>query len=102
MDFKIGRNPDKTADNPYEYVLVRHIPTNADLFEAYGIELKADTVPSWQPATPHNIQRKTAQNASCEACHGNAKIFLTEDAVLPEERTANQDVIVPELPAMSK
>ncbi len=98
MDFKIGRNPNQTADNPYEYVLVRHIPTNADLFKGFGIELKPNTVPSWQPATPHNIQRKTAQNANCTACHGNAKLFLTEDKVLSEELQANQDVIVKELP----
>jgi hypothetical protein len=102
MDFKIGRNPNKTADNPYEYVLVRHVPTNTDLFKAYGVEFQANAVPSWQPATPHNIQRKTTQNADCTACHGNAKLFLTEDQVLPEERQANQDVIVKELPQMSK
>ena len=102
MDFKIGRNPNPTEDNPYAYVLVRHVPTNADLFKAYGIELKTDTVPSWQPATPHNIQRKTAQNADCKACHENAKIFLTEDKVLPAERAANKDVIVPTLPPMKQ
>lgn len=102
MDFKIGRNPDPNADNPYEWVLVRHVPTNPDLFKAYGVEFKPDAVPSWQPATPHNIQRQTKQNASCDACHGNAKLFLTQEQVKPAELKANQDVIVEELPAMSK
>lgn len=99
MDFKIGKNPAKTADVPYNYVLVRHVPTNPDLFKAYGITYaNPNAVPSWQPTTPHNIQRKTAQNASCDACHGNAKLFLTADKVKPEELDANKSVIVDKVP----
>ncbi|MEI2421919.1 hypothetical protein V6O07_16705, partial [Arthrospira platensis SPKY2] len=55
-------------------------------------------LPTWTYATPHNIQRNTPQTASCNACHGNADIFLTEDKVSPETLQANQPVIVPEVP----
>lgn len=100
MDFKIGRNPNPTADNPFKFVLVRHVPTNADIFKFYGITLtKSNTMPSWQPTTPHNIQRKTPQNATCDSCHGNANLFLTADKVEPNEREANKTVIVPTVPA---
>ena len=99
MDFKIGKNPTKTADVPYNYVLVRHVPTNPDLFKAYGITYSTpNAVSSWRPATPHNIQRKTTQNAACNNCHGNAKIFLTKDKVKPEELDANKSVIVDQVP----
>lgn len=99
MDFKIGKNPTKTADMPYTYVLVRHVPTNPDLFKAYGITYSnPNAVSSWRPTTPHNIQRKTTQNASCNNCHGNAKLFLTKDKVKPEELDANKGVIVDTVP----
>ncbi|MBM3129839.1 MAG: hypothetical protein FJ009_14600 [Chloroflexi bacterium] len=100
LDFKIGKNPNKTAERPYNYTVVRHVPTNADLFKGYGITFpNPDAVPSWRMTTPHNIQRKTAQNASCDACHGNAKIFLTVDAAKATERNANKNVIVDKVPA---
>jgi thiosulfate/3-mercaptopyruvate sulfurtransferase len=99
MDFKIGKNPNKTADLPYDYVLVRHVPTNPDLFKAYGIVYpNPNAVSSWRLTTPHNIQRKTTQNASCNNCHGNAKLFLTKDAVKPEHLDANKNVIVETIP----
>ncbi len=95
MDFKIGKNPTKTAERPYDYVLVRHVPTNADLFAGYGVTLSnLNAISSWRPTTPHSIQRKTKQNASCDSCHGNAALFLTADKVKPEERSANKSVIV--------
>ena len=37
-------------------------------------------------------------NVSCEACHGNAEIFLTADKVAESELTANQGVIIKEIP----
>jgi len=55
-------------------------------------------LPTWAYATPHNIQRKTPQTASCNACHGNPDIFLTEDKVSAEELQANQPVIIQEVP----
>jgi hypothetical protein len=101
MDFKIGLNPYKSEDRPYDYVLLRHVPVTSDIFDFYGEDLLPDfdAVPTWKYATPHNIQRVTTQNSDCANCHGNAELFLTADDVLPEELEANQAVIVPEVPA---
>jgi hypothetical protein len=79
--------------------VVRHVPTNAELFNAYGVAFpKPNAVSSWRPTTPHNVQRKTVQNASCDACHGNAKIFLTSDKVDPNELEANKNALVNKIP----
>jgi len=77
--FKIGRNPFKSDDRPWDYVLVRHVPVLPDIFAFYGDNLlpNFDKVPMWKYATPHNIQLTTAQNESCDSCHGNADLFLT-------------------------
>ena len=101
MGFLIGRNPRPSADRPYAYVPVRHVPVAADQFEYYGENLlpNFDALPTWVYATPHNIQRNTPQNESCNACHGNAALFLTADKVNPAELAANQPVIVEKVPA---
>lgn len=101
MSFFIGRNPVQNYHRPYEYVVLRHVPVAPTSYQYYGENLlpNFDALPTWTYATPHNIQRKTPQNASCNACHGNEKIFLTADKVKPEELPANQSVIVPEIPA---
>ncbi len=98
--FFIGRNPRQSEDRPYDYVPVRHIPVDPDNFDYYGENLlpNFNLLPSWAYATPHNIQRVTPQNETCNACHGNAEIFLTADKVKPEELEANQDVIVENVP----
>ena len=98
--FFIGLNPDPNYHRPYKYVTVRHVPVDTESYAFYGENLLPNfgAQPTWTYATPHNIQRKTPQNASCSACHGNAKIFLTADKVKPEELQANQPVIVPEIP----
>jgi hypothetical protein len=103
MTFKIGRNPLKSDDRPWDYVLVRHIPVVPDTFAFYGDNLLStfNNVPTWKYATPHNIQRVTAQNESCDSCHGNADLFLTADDVAPEELEANAAVIVEEIPPTS-
>ena len=100
MTFKIGHNPRQGPDRPWEYVPLRHVPIARDSFEYYGQDLlpNFDAVPTWKYATPHNIQRNTPQTESCDACHGNAEIFLTADDVLPDELAANKDVIVSEVP----
>lgn len=99
--FYIARNVLQNYHRPYEYVVVRHVPADANAYEYYGENLlkNFDAVPTWSYATPHNIQLKTPQNASCNSCHGNSELFLTEDKVAPEELNANLDVIVPEVPA---
>jgi thiosulfate/3-mercaptopyruvate sulfurtransferase len=103
MTFKIGRNPLQSQERPWEYVLVRHVPIVPDTFAFYGDGLLPtfDNMPTWKYATPHNIQRVTPQNQSCESCHANADLFLMADDVEPEERQANAAVIVDKAPPAS-
>ena len=98
--FKIGRNPIQGRYRPWKYVPVRHVPVAQDSFSFYGEDLLPDfgALPTWKHATPHTIQRITPQNQSCDACHGNAEVFLTADDVAPEELGANRRVIVEEIP----
>ena len=99
--FFIGRNPNPSDERPYRYVPLRHVPVAPTSYEYYGANLLPDfnALPTWLYATPHNIQRNTPQNASCEACHsGDAAYFLTADKVKPEELEANASVIVTYLP----
>jgi cytochrome c5 len=52
-------------------------------------------------STPHNIQKYTPQNASCEACHnGEGTYFLTADKVKPEEIEANASVVMETFPPL--
>ena len=103
MLFKIGRNVLQSEDRPWEYVLVRHVPVEPDTFSFYGDSLLPDfdNVPTWKYATPHNIQRITPQNESCNNCHGNEEIFLTVDDVEPARREANASVIVAQVPPLA-
>jgi hypothetical protein len=98
--FLIGLNTRKGPERPYDYVPVRHIPAAREAYAYYGENLlpNFDKVATWAYATPHNIQRKTPQTASCAACHGNEALFLTADKVAADELAANQGVIVPYIP----
>lgn len=98
--FLIGLNAQRSYTRPYQYVPVRHVPSAADSFAFYGDNLlpNFNTLPTWAYATPHNIQLKTPQTESCNACHGNPEIFLTLDKIRPEELEANLSVIVPAVP----
>ncbi|MEW5870553.1 MAG: hypothetical protein AB1894_14865 [Chloroflexota bacterium] len=100
LSFAIGLNPRQDEYRPYEYVLLRHVPISPDSFSYYGDNLlpNFDASPTWVYATPHNIQRNTPQNESCEACHGHAELFLTEEKVAESELAANLAVIVQALP----
>ncbi|MFO7742054.1 MAG: hypothetical protein R6X31_07055 [Anaerolineae bacterium] len=102
MAFKIGYNPRQSAERPWEYVVLRHVPVARDTFAYYGDDLLSnfDDRPTWAYATPHTIQRITPQNSSCDACHGNPAVFLTEDDVREDELTANEPVIVREVPPL--
>ncbi len=102
MDFRIGINTHRTPERPWQYILVRHVPISPDSFEYYGENLlpNFEARPTWLEATPHNIQRVTPQSERCENCHGNPAIFLTADAVDPDELQANRPVIVPALPSL--
>jgi len=53
-------------------------------------------VPTWKRTSPHNIQRKTWQNATCNNCHGKRGLFLYEKDLLDFEITANRQVVVPD------
>lgn len=99
--FLIGRNTRKSFDRPYDYVLVRHIPISPDSYQFYGENLlpNFNALPTWAYATPHNTQTKAPQAETCNACHGNADLFLTADKVIESELEANQGVIVNEVPA---
>jgi thiosulfate/3-mercaptopyruvate sulfurtransferase len=101
LSFYIGKNPDPNYHRPYQYVVVRHVPASPSSYDFYGDNLLPNfsARSTWAYATPHNVQKKTDQNSSCNACHGNPNIFLTEDKVKPEEVEANQDVIVPQIPS---
>ena len=96
---KIGLNYDKGApDANYEYMLVRHIPVDLELFDFYVKDALTnfDKVPNWKRTSPHNIQRKTWQAANCNNCHGNKDIFLNKADLLDYEKKANAPVVVPD------
>ncbi len=98
MTFKIGHNPLKSEERPWDWVMLRHAPVTKELFDYYGEDLlpNFDEVPTWKYTTPHNMQRITPQNSECNNCHGQIDLFLTAKDVLPEELAANQSVIVTE------
>jgi thiosulfate/3-mercaptopyruvate sulfurtransferase len=100
--FLIGLNPERSYTRPYKYVPLRHVPASVDGFSFYGENLlpNFDARPTWVYATPHNIQTKTPQAESCNACHGNAALFLTADKVAPEELQANLPVVVHLVPSV--
>lgn len=100
LTFFIGKNPSPNYHRPYEYVVLRHVPTDVDSYSYYGDNLLPtfDALPTWVYSTPHNVQKNTPQNESCNACHGNAEIFLTLDKLKAEEVNANLPVIVDEIP----
>jgi thiosulfate/3-mercaptopyruvate sulfurtransferase len=100
LTFLIGKNPLASFERPYKYVPVRHIPVDQETFAFYGENLldEFNNLETWKYTTPHNIQLRTPQTESCNACHGNPDLFLTADKVKPEELEANRDVIVDEIP----
>ena len=98
FDFKIGLNPLRSDKRPEQFVTLRHNPVNRGIFDFYVEDALSnfDVLPTWKLATPHNIRLKTPQNANCNACHGNASIFLQDKDVEEAERQANKAVIVPD------
>lgn len=96
--FKIGLNPNKTKDRPYNYVVLRHVPADQGLFDFYVKDGLADfdKINTWKLATPHNIQRITPQNKKCNNCHGNPSLFLQNSDLPDWEKKANAGIVVPE------
>ena len=76
----------------YRYRLVRHVPSYPEMFDFYGKDLFTGfgNVPTWKRASPHNIQRRTWQAASCNNCHGNRALFLASADLQDFEKQANR------------
>jgi thiosulfate/3-mercaptopyruvate sulfurtransferase len=100
LGFYIGYNAEPSAERPYQYVPVRHVPVHPDSFSFYGDDLLPNFLsrPTWVYTTPHNIQRIAPQAERCDNCHLTDDVFLTEGVVDPAERAQNAAVIVPEAP----
>jgi 3-mercaptopyruvate sulfurtransferase SseA len=95
-DMKIGLNPDRIPGNGYKYALLRHVPVDPEVFDYYvknGFP-KFDVAPTWKRASPHNIQRRTWQNVTCNNCHGQRDLFLSKDDLLEYEIKANYGLTV--------
>jgi len=95
---KIGLKYDDEPGARFEYMIVRHEPTDPQVFDYYlkNAFTNFDNTPTWKRASPHNIQRKTWQNASCNHCHGNRDLFLSESDLKDYEKKANARVVVPD------
>ena len=96
MDVKIGYNPIQSDDRPWKWVVLRHVPIDPDTFAYYGDNLlpNFDDRPTWVYATPHNTQTRGPQAKTCDSCHGNEDVFLTQDDLLDYEINANAGVVV--------
>lgn len=100
LQFKIGKNPNPDEKHPWKYVVVRHIPTSADMLDAKekGLLPNYNATANWKMSPSHNIQRLTPYAKDCSRCHGNEKIFLLEKDLRPDDSKANKDVCVTEIP----
>ena len=99
--FEIGLNPDISETRPYKWVILRHAPIDKGSFAYYGDNLLPDfdSVSTWHYATPHNIQKNTPQNTSCNSCHGHQELFLLPGDIKAGEEAANAKVVVTRIPA---
>jgi hypothetical protein len=98
--FKIARNPNPTPNRPYRYILARRIPANLNIYDYYvkdGMDpVDFYKLPTWKYTSPHNIRRTTKHSKSCNNCHGNEELFLTESDISPKENIkANKLLLVP-------
>jgi hypothetical protein len=105
IKFKIGKNKFnlEAANRNYDYVTVRHIPIAPDTYASWGITdlPNYNSEPTWKYATPHNIQRWTAQTdtsgtkGDCGAkCHKSKEYYLTTEDLLNYEKEANKEIIM--------
>ena len=101
---KIGLAYEADApDADFNFMLVRHIPIDPELFASYdqNVFSEFDEIPTWKRASPHNIQRKTWQTATCNHCHGNRDLLSTKD-LLDYEVAANRKVAVSDIRVPAK
>jgi len=98
LDFRIGLNLRK--DRPYTHTLVRHAPTTREMLASKVADAlpNYDDFPTWLATFPHNIQRVTPQNRTCNSCHGNADLFLLKDKLDPRYPKANAKVTISRVP----
>ena len=97
---KIGLAYEKDVPGAdFNFMLVRHIPVDPELFAYYAKDVlsRFDEVPTWKRTSPHNIQRKTWQAATCNHCHGNRDLFLSNKDLLDYEIKANRKVVVSDI-----
>ena len=73
--------------------MYRLIPKIFDYYIKNGFP-KFDVAPTWKRTSPHNIQRRTWQNATCNNCHGRRELFLSRDNLLEYEIKANYGLTV--------
>ena len=97
LNFKIGFNPSPNDQRPEKFVVLRRVPVAEKTFDSYfeGALANFRELPTWKPASPHNIVRVTEQAKECNNCHSNPKMFLLRKDVEPEHVKANRSVIVP-------
>lgn len=114
--FKIGKNIDRSPNNPYKYNLVRHTPALKNSLASFryfqavltgkpgpkDLIANYDALPTWNSASVHSIQLRTPQNRSCNACHGHKELFLTKADLSPNDPAANQKIIVDKIPSKIK
>lgn len=99
MNFKVGLNPLRSEKRPEKFVVLRHVPVDPESFQFYVKDglTNFEALPTWKMATPHNIQRQTPQNQTCNNCHGNEALFLQKkDLESGRYGKANSPVVVPE------
>lgn len=98
MAFKIGLNPDKSNEWPYDYVVLRHPPATPAVFDFYvkGAMEDFSALPTWKRSAPHSIRKITPRNKTCNNCHGRQELFLSPADMAAWERPANAGVIVRE------
>lgn len=110
MDFKIALNPLKDVRKQYKFVTVRRTLAAPDNWVEYGLPQypNFDALPTYNYATPHNIQRwtnvtKVSDGEKCYAnCHIrkqgdtliNTNIYLFEKDLLDWEKNATKKITV--------
>ncbi|HMM69903.1 multiheme c-type cytochrome [Gudongella oleilytica] len=99
IQFRVGYNPEPTEERPYKYVVLRHVPGQESMLEVVEENMMPnfDQKVNWNYSPSHNVQKSTFQNESCEACHTNTRIWLTEDDLRETDSEANK-ALIPALP----
>ncbi len=110
MDFKIALNPLPDVKSKYKYSVVRRTLAAPDNWIEYGVASYSnfDALPTYNYATPHNIQRWTERTKVPDGkkcywnCHVrrendtlvNTKNFLFEENLLDWEKNATRKITV--------